>query len=504
VLSLGLYAIAWYCYSVSANRLLWSDELFGWMLLTDPSFTHMISSWKAGADGGGIIYYLLGRVWMDVLGHSSLAFRAFSAAACFLGFCFMWFAQRRYYRPEFVGVSLFVVWFGSHTIIWQMVQGRFYGLLLGATAFALYASIRSAKETADGQSARRLTLGLTFVAHLLLVGAHPLGVVYSGIILGTAALNDILHRRRRFSFYLASLLAWSVLLFSIEAMRNTAAVGKPYFWTTTPMKVDLLGAYTPDVMPYILFVVITAFAALATVPERARGMWRDLMARGDILLPALVLVVVPVAIWFYSQCTTSIFVDRYMLPFTLGIVVIVSELMTQLFPEGLGGPVWMKAAIVCLSLWMLQSVEYDSFTLYPKEMVVPPLDFTAKLVEQLPRGVPIVFERVDAFDVTLFRHPDLPILYLLDWDTVMAPETPHGMVSGHHEMENWMKVGYFRGSILQSKDFLATTKDFVVVSDGGLTWFKRRIQNDPQWEKQQIGTFDAGYWSANIWRVHRH
>ncbi len=85
---------------------------------------------------------------------------------------------------------MFAVWFGSRTILGQEIQARFYGMMLGAAAFALYASIRSARETDDGRPVRFSTLAATFVANLLLVSAHPFGFLYSAAILFAAGVSD--------------------------------------------------------------------------------------------------------------------------------------------------------------------------------------------------------------------------------------------------------------------------------------------------------------------------
>ncbi len=51
VFALSLILVGGYGYFVSRGRIFWSDELFGWMLITDPSWVHMIASWRDGLDG---------------------------------------------------------------------------------------------------------------------------------------------------------------------------------------------------------------------------------------------------------------------------------------------------------------------------------------------------------------------------------------------------------------------------------------------------------------------
>src|SRR4051812_32638803 len=66
------YAIA---ILTTTGRLFWEDEVLGWMQLKDSSWSHMIYSWKSGADGGGFSFYLTGRLWFHLFGASPLSFR---------------------------------------------------------------------------------------------------------------------------------------------------------------------------------------------------------------------------------------------------------------------------------------------------------------------------------------------------------------------------------------------------------------------------------------------
>ncbi len=306
------------------------------MLVTDPSWAHALRAWRLGADGGGLGFYVLCRLWLDVFGRNAVAFRAFSAAGVFAGLAGMWFSLRRFYRPEIVATALFAVWFGSQTVLFQMVQTRFYGLLLGAAAWALYAGLRSARETDAGEPARLSTLALEFVAHLLLVSTHPFGVLFSGLLLAAALLDDGIARRRRPRFYAVGVLGWAVLLFSWTAMRNSARVGQPWFWTTRPHVMDLVMTFIPDMLPSVHRFALLVLVAVAISLLREGG-WRRLLVgvaeRRSVLLAAWLLISTPLLCWSVSQRGTSYFVDRYFLPYMLGVAVLLTECLTGLFPQ---------------------------------------------------------------------------------------------------------------------------------------------------------------------------
>jgi hypothetical protein len=112
-------------------------------------------------------------------------------------------------------------------------------MLLGGAGLAFLATVRLC---ATAEVSPLLLCG-TVAATLLLVGAHPLGLVYSGFLTAALLVHDGLHRQVRLRVYGAVIAGWSVLLFSREALRNSAAVGKPHFWTVRPGLRDLRMIY---------------------------------------------------------------------------------------------------------------------------------------------------------------------------------------------------------------------------------------------------------------------
>ncbi len=507
VISLAFIAISSYCYGISHARILWSDELFGWMLVSDATWRHMLYAWELGADGGGLAFYVLCRLWLGIFGHSALAFRAFSAANIFLAFVAMWFTLRRYYQPAFVAVGLFLVWFGSRTILWQMFQTRFYGLLLAACAAVVWAQLRSAREADAGAVGRRGTMLLVFFFNLLLVGTHPLGIFYSALVLLAAVMDDLLSRRRRPVFYLAALSSWTLLLPSHTAMRNSAAVGKPWFWTVTPNGKDLVDYLTPYWLPHVhklAFILSVCFAiALCRSQFRAR-IAGGAVQRRSLLLIGICLASAPFLVWLVSHHGTSYFVDRYLIPFTIGMGILWIELVTLLLPQPfqLRKPIPLVVSMATL-LILGSYIARDSLHDFPQIMQLPPHDFTGSLATMLPAGEPVLFERVDVFDLMTFYRagPRLFPVFVIDKPMAMTSQAPRGLISGENEMENWRRVGYFPEHIQLSDTFLANTHAFAVVSSPEIPWLEQRLQSQPGWHVTRLGEFHHGFWSETVWQV---
>ncbi len=486
---------------------MWSDELFGWMLVTDPSWKHMVRAWNLGADGGGFGFYLLARTWLGVFGRNLFAYRMFSAAGVFAGFVAAWFCLRRFYQPALVAIALTLVWFDSRIALWQMVQTRFYGLLLAAVGWALYLSLRNATESSAGNVARRTTLLGVLLINLVLVSSHPFGLAYSGLILLAALIDDLWSGRRRPAYYGATIISWLVLIPSRTALENSAKVGKPWFWTTRPKLAELYAIYKPD-YSVNLFHGALVLAGIVLVSllwaRQRRAVLSSLTKHRSILIPGVLLSATPVILFVLSLGGTSYFIDRYLCPFLIGIAVLGTELLSQVFVDevSLEAPLPFLFAAALGGTVLFQVVDKCMLP-YGKSLQIPPKDFTAQLASLLPRNEPVVIQRADLFDLTnYYQHaPNLELLHPLDWQLALAPTSGRWLVSATHEMENWKLAGYYSDQIVYSDPFLKTHSHFAVVADEDAPWFKARIAHQPEWLVQKLG--EDAQAGATIWQVDR-
>lgn len=309
---------------------MWSDEIFGWMLVTDMSLSHMFTAWRAGADGGGILFYLLARLWLGVFGHTVLVFRLFLAAGVATAAVFTFTTARRFVRWPLALFPVILLWFTSDNVLWQIMQARFYGLLLAGVACAAYLFVLIYEH----QTPARVLLLLNFLCHTLLAGTHPFGVIYSAAITCASICVDLVKRRRPFRA-LSAIAGWWILVPSLQAMRSSAAVGKPHFWTTTPNLKALGDSYSC----WSLVAAVALGASLGVVLLRllTRGLrFEHLRANvvrhsaPTILCTALLLI--PIAVWLASQFGTSVFVDRYLVPQVIATSFLLSQFLDWLVP----------------------------------------------------------------------------------------------------------------------------------------------------------------------------
>ncbi len=331
------------------GHIFWEDEMLGWMMLHDPSWSHMLASWKHGADGGGIAFYITGRAWFHVFGASVTSFRLYSAACFGLAFALTWLAARRFYRVGPVAFALFNTWFFCPVLLSHMAEGRFYGLLMASVAAAVYLFIEGA-----GVARPPLRLyALVFVAHSLLITSHLLGVVYScSIVLGTLAL-DWWHGHLRPRLYLSAAAAWLLLIPAREAIVAAAQVGKPHFWTTQPNLPVFLVAYTGFSLRIaaVLVLLVAGVAGIFMLSRKRRAeMVRSAQTRLPVYVIVLMLFLVPIAFYLEGMIGPALFIDRYLVPVNIAVAFLTAELITlidfrTLFDFNRWKPAWALGVV---------------------------------------------------------------------------------------------------------------------------------------------------------------
>lgn len=511
------FAVPIYC---GHGRIFWEDEMLGYMLLRDPSFSHMVSAWKQGADGGGFAFYLTARFWFKVFGASVFAFRLYSQVCFGIAFLLNWFTMRRFYSTGVVAFASLSVWLVSPALVQHMTEGRFYGLLMAAVAAAIWlaaAADRLKKIPAWFYFA-------VFLVHALVVTSHVLGVAYSFFVLCSMVALDRLRRRWRPLLYLCAALPWLLLIPSRPAIQASARVGKPYFWTQQPGLREFLTNYTGftvtlgAVIALLLLLVGIGLLSRRRLASTLRRAWNQ---RTPIYVSTALFFTIPVIFYAEGFFGPALCVSRYLQPVALATSFLVAELIylgIGLLPNKVRStrPVW----VLCWALFLVALGAYD-FVYRPRHTTLQK-DYTAILTSRLPRGVPIVCEDAFGFTELIGRQHDSPVkyTYLLDWSNSLAKDAPRLEVTQYHLMDNWRKVGYFSGSIQYAAPFLRQTPLFYSLSfddnaPGALSGkrFDRatnigsklhtHLALDPGYRVNLYETVPLGDLTAFVWRVCR-
>lgn len=498
----------------SRGRVFWEDEMLGWMLLTD-TWRHMVHAWNLGADGGGFSFYILGRGWFAVFGGSRLAFRLFSSACFGLAFVTLWATLRRRYPTGIVAFAAVNTFFFSLPFTQHLLEGRFYGLLVLATALAFWLALKL-DDTPD--PVPKYLYWLAFAIHGLLTTSHLLGLVYSAFLLAASVILDRMRRRRRIGLYLSMAAAWLLLVPEKTSILAAQRVGKPHFWTRPPKFSDLLGVYS-GFSHEILFVLLALTAVSTVVLVRspagpAASLRQAYQQRRSVYVTTVCLLLVPCAFLLEGLVSTWLFNERYLQPVTLAIAFLTAELCL-LIAQGRGDALGSRTSpVVLTAVRAAFSFVFGLFLLFwvfhhVAQQTPSPPDFTEALTAHMPPGLPVVVE--DAFTFTELMnteaHSGVRYMFLLDWPWAVAPDSPHLEVTQYHLMENWKNAGYFADRIENVDEFLRQNPRFLLIHDAGIhpapheqveigNPLEERLAHDPNapaYEFRKVFTFDRTY-----------
>jgi hypothetical protein len=288
----------------------------------------------------------------------------------------------------------------------------------------------------------------------------------------------------------------------MTAMKASHAVIKPWFWAQTPTLSDLgntLFFWTDVVMALGLFVLFCLIVRKIRRRPLATGKTTDCNDAAPLCFAVVLMAVIPL-VWLVSLCGTSLFVERYLLPSLLGAALLLCAALHRIIPAHRS--LRLNISLTSLVLALVLATTYDvrhALADYP----YPPHEYTAALAQTLPRNLPVVVERLDIFVEALSAHPQLPLYYLLDWQTATDPNSPRVEVSAYHEMQNWQRAGYHPESIMDSARFLQSTPEFWVITDPSYLWFQHRIQHNPLYSVEQAGEIHRDHLTETLWHVKR-
>ena len=480
-MALGVLVMFLISYALGHRRMLWEDEMLGWMLLTDPSFAHMVAAWRMGADGGGFSFYLSCREWFHLFGATEVSFRFYSASCFALSFVCVWITARRFYSTWIVAFALFNTYFGSPPIVLHLVEGRFYGLLMLAVSFVSLLIMKGA------QAAKHLSWGhyaLMFFANGLLTTSHILGIVYSILLTMMMMGIDRMSGRFRPGIYASAALSWLLVLPELPAIRASMQVGKPWFWVPQPTLARVMGVIPAFSGEISVVLLILAFGIM--VSWRRQGVDSGLMLiraiaeRRDSYALILFLFLVPVTFVLVGLIGPPIFINRYLIPVAIATAFLTAEQLALINVQA-REPFARAKYLRPLAFLVLAAVLPAWILIRVPQQIMANYDYTRQLDRVLPRDRPVLLEDAWSFTEIIGASPSNGprFLYPLDWSECTAPTAPRLEVTQYNLMKNWQRAGYFSDSIVDLNKFLNSTRTFIVLDDDGPTSAVPRVIGNP-------------------------
>ncbi len=503
-LSLASLLLLLLCVVRSRGRLLWADESIGYTLFLSHSFHAVMRGWYFGADGGGPLYYSLGYLWFALVGLSVLTLRLFSTLGFIVALVFLWTSGRRYYSASIFAIAVSATLFLSRVTLWQAVNGRFYGLLLAATAFVVFCFLRA--ETIPSSP---YLLGITALAHACLISSHVLGMVYSAtLVLGLPALDLLKRRRLRPALYLAGLSGWVILPFCRHAIHATTSVARNVFWTTRPTVTDLIFGVASFNRVLLLLLLILPLGVILLKgtsrgrPAESESSWRSfprlpiIVVTGSILSAHLIL-------YGKSQRGLSIYSDRYLLPVSLATIFLLAEGMTRLSAALASKTSWRNPPVIPTILMATLVTAARAFTNAPYSELYPDPAMPARFASQLPPQRQVVVTESPTFIFLRLYEPDHQYVFISDRVYDCDPSQANVDVAGQYLLANWRRAGIAPSSILDYAELPQLNSDFTLLVDPMHdAWVQTRLVGNPALTLTRVGVLREFY-TLTIWQVHR-
>lgn len=474
----------------SRHRIFWGDEIMGDYVLNAGSWRVFLERWRAGIDSSGFWFYVFAKPWEWIFGRSEVSLRMFSGVGIAASAGLIWITARRYYNPLVVGASVGAIFLSIGTLRWQLSNGRCYGVFMAATALILFLIFRGEEERYRRPSLSWLLA--TALAYDVLAGSHILGLLYGSALLAMQIGLDLRARRLRLPLYGAAVAGMAAIaIFSIDNIRSTTALGKPVFWTPRPAFMDLLLStdLTDNPIRYLALVLV----ALTLVHLRRRP------ARSVVYQILLGFCALNLVFFGISRVTTSIYVDRYLLPFSFALVLLFAELLTQLWEAEAPHARLRHLAPVFLLVIVLVTMPLT------QPFFLPVKDYTSGLLTRMPPGLPVVDTDVASFvEVEFYHHSHFkePFLFPLD-PGVTAASIGAGGVSGFHEMDNFRRLGLDAPDLEPTEAILGRYPHLLVLTaEVPTAWLSKRLLDTGQYTLRDLG-WVAGLHPMHLWEAER-
>jgi len=479
------------CILRSHGLPMWTDELFSFQMIQDPSLFHMLKALGDGSDGAPPLYYLLVRMWAALFSMSELSLRLFTTATVYAAFVLIWITLRRVYDFWPAALAMSVVMGTSETIRFENSNIRFYGLLFALISLALLLAVELGAS--ERPSLRLIVANGCVQAALIL--CHPLGGFYSACLLTATVLADAwVFRRIRWGVAISYPAGWCILPLWLRQFAHQAAINNPHSWVPVPKfgaaialtgsigHFERLGCFLGVMIALSILFVRKGETAAAT-PD-SPGLIDDPELRrrqSRILFVGFALIGMLPFIWIFSRLVpnNSLFVARYLLGVSIGWTIIMTQLSSVALPrlEWSANP-GSKALKAIVVIFILSNLAF----LFGRG----DLDRNAMLGGADPSfghtDLPIVCLRSHDFMPRMHYSPNADrYYYVLDRPVAVLPNNPlDASVTDYNLLAAAARnyPGLYRNHIVDVQEFLDAHPSFLVQDVPHTCWVTTRLKPD--------------------------
>lgn len=381
------FAVVNACLSLPKSPFWW-DEVLSHFLLADPDFRHMWDALRDHINCSTPLYWISAWGWARIFGDGELSLRLFSAVAIFPAAWFLFMSMARGLGAKATSIAIVLAFVGSRLVVGHSIEARAYSWFLAATAFALYATVRTMRA-----SVRPGSLVLLTVSQAALVMTHTLGMIYAVVLLSFPLCRCALRRhwQKGWKILCAGVAGQMALLLWVPALRiySQMDADKPEvpaplgwlleaYWKLVPLPpIRAIRSFLlhPLTNPFAFAVtVILGAGVVAGVicllrrkvshpllgasqrrSSTAQVMKRAWIGQLPLLLLAVGLLVAPVLLWTMCQLRPGIFLARYCIPSVLGVAILLAWLARLAARSFCAWPSLMAAAGIYLALPLVET-----------------------------------------------------------------------------------------------------------------------------------------------------
>jgi uncharacterized membrane protein len=496
----AVFALLVMCIASATRVRFWFDELLSYYLLSDPSFSHMLGAQYDLINTTPPLYFILTWPLAQIFGAGELPLRVFSSIGIGAALVLTWHLLRRLFGNWPAAVAVTICFLSSHTIRYQNMEGRFYGLFLAEIA----AAVSLAVFTSVGRPVRRRWLIAIAVVHAMLVTTHYFGFLYSGAIL-TAMFFSRRHESRQWIRCTAAVLTgWLAFIPCLPMFFHHLEFNKPHGWIERPTVGDLMELLTADLKSTLIAAaVVLGLAAVIRISSQripalptGRAQPELAVARRTAAITMLMLVLVPIAVWTKSRFSAPLFVSRYFLSDVLVWSFVCAYCLHAVLSRGdmaaatTDNP--RRAAALRRGPRTVLAVMAAMYVLLPTVKNIHQLRtgqvhkkmfFSDEMMLDLAKyHLPIVSEDVmSLLPRNFYSEGNTELLTIIDRPAAIDPEAGHG-ANTNNQIATALKRHYPDLPILTTRELLDGYTTFIVIDESWLRWFELRMEDHPEFE----------------------
>lgn len=303
-----------------------------------------------------------------------------------------------------------------------------------------------------------------------------LGVVYSAsIVFALFCTRSPL--RKRIAAVIGAALSWGFLVISLAPVKHAAEQST---WLRVPDVATVVHFYNnhpllftrhryASVTPNIVLLLLDAYAIVWFI--RSRGWKTQSNSFALVFYIAVILTLEPIGFGILSNLYQPVFLGRYLLPYSLGVITLAAAGAWQLSHPFIHRHPRTFATLVVVPLMTIVCISFAGQYLDP----VSNLDPVLQAAQSMPTVVGNDAIVRDAHYYTPEKAKN--IFFVMDGPT----PPPYGTL-------HVVTLQGYDPALVFHQPFLSTHHDFLYIPGGWQPRFVADLEKDPHWKSEQIGS----------------